>query len=170
MLSARGPALFDAAGIFADGPAATFFRFGKAARVQKQIFETGSQIQLALIKHGQNTNEQKRFLLPRRGSVLDCGGPPPLLQVPASSKAPENWRTPKPCGSSNGSWEKARSFLSVFHLWLKVIFSSIHRQKAIANCSSPRRPCCPRDRPRRPAMEFFQASQTSPAQRPCRVK
>jgi hypothetical protein len=58
MLSARGPAPFDAAGIFADDPAATFFRFGKAARVQRQIFETGSQIQLALIKHGQNLEEK----------------------------------------------------------------------------------------------------------------
>jgi hypothetical protein len=64
MLSARGPAPFDVAGIFADDPAATFFRFGKAARVQRQIFETGSQIQLALIKHGQNTDEQKRFPSP----------------------------------------------------------------------------------------------------------
>jgi len=42
MLSARGPAPSDAAGIFADDPAATSFRFGKAARVQKQIFEKGS--------------------------------------------------------------------------------------------------------------------------------
>jgi hypothetical protein len=61
MLSARGPAPSDAAGIFADDPAAAFFHFGKAGRVQKQNFETGSQIQLALIKHGQNTDEQKRF-------------------------------------------------------------------------------------------------------------
>ena len=61
MLSARWPAPGDAAGTFGDRPAATLFRFGKAARVQKQIFETDSQIQLALIKHGQNTDEQKRF-------------------------------------------------------------------------------------------------------------
>jgi hypothetical protein len=54
----------DAVEIFADDPTATFFRFGKAARVQKHIFETGSQIQLALIKHGQNTDEQKRFPSP----------------------------------------------------------------------------------------------------------
>ena len=33
------PAPSDAAGIFADDPAATFFRFGKAARVPKQIFK-----------------------------------------------------------------------------------------------------------------------------------
>jgi hypothetical protein len=39
MLSARWPAPLDAAGIFADDPTATLFRFGKAGRVQKQIFE-----------------------------------------------------------------------------------------------------------------------------------
>jgi hypothetical protein len=55
----------DVAGILGDDPAATFFRFGKAGRVRKQIFETGSQIQLALIKHGQNADEQKRFPLTR---------------------------------------------------------------------------------------------------------
>jgi hypothetical protein len=42
MLSARSPAPSGGGGIFADDPAATFFRFGKAARVPKQIFETGS--------------------------------------------------------------------------------------------------------------------------------
>jgi hypothetical protein len=69
MLSARGPAPSDAAGIFADDPAAAFFHFGKAGRVQKQNFETGSQIQLALIKHGQNTDEQKRLPLTRRSAT-----------------------------------------------------------------------------------------------------
>jgi hypothetical protein len=52
MLSARGPAPSDAAGIFADDPAATFFRFAKAGRVPKQIFEKSSQIRLVLIKRG----------------------------------------------------------------------------------------------------------------------
>jgi hypothetical protein len=42
MLSARRPAPSGAAGIFVDDPAATFFRFGKAARVQKQISEKDS--------------------------------------------------------------------------------------------------------------------------------
>jgi hypothetical protein len=64
MLSARCPAPLDAAGILGDDPVATLFRPGKVGRVQKQIFETGSQTQLALIKHGQNTDEQKRFPSP----------------------------------------------------------------------------------------------------------
>ena len=70
MLSARCPAPLDAAGIFGDYPAATFYRPGKAGRVQKHIFETGSQIQLALIKHGQNTDEQKRFPAPALRDTL----------------------------------------------------------------------------------------------------
>jgi hypothetical protein len=51
-------------GISADGPPTAFSRPGKAGRIPKQIFEKDSQIQLALIKHGQNTDEQKRFFSP----------------------------------------------------------------------------------------------------------
>jgi hypothetical protein len=46
MLSARRSTSLDVAEILGDDPAAAFFRFGKAGRVQKQIFGTGSQIQL----------------------------------------------------------------------------------------------------------------------------
>jgi hypothetical protein len=41
-----------AAGFSPDGPAAAGFHGAAAAHVRKRIFETDSQIQPALIKHG----------------------------------------------------------------------------------------------------------------------
>jgi hypothetical protein len=60
--------------IFCERRAEASFHPGKVARVQKQIFETSSQIQLALIKHGQNTDEQKRFPLPPLRDTLSPPG------------------------------------------------------------------------------------------------
>jgi len=43
-------------------------------------------------------------------SVLDCGGPPPLLPLPAPRpKAPEGWRSPKPGGMSDSYREGGHS-------------------------------------------------------------
>jgi glutamyl-tRNA reductase len=47
----------------------------------------------------------KEFLLHRcaaekRADVLDCGSPLPLSNVTSGAKAPEGWRSPKPCGGS----------------------------------------------------------------------
>jgi len=89
MLSTRCPAPLDAAGILGDDPVATLFRPGKVGRVQKQIFETGSQTQLALIKHGQNTDEQKRFPSP---ACVDGAASARRRPVAARHPSWERWR------------------------------------------------------------------------------
>ena len=39
-----------------------------------------------------------------RDSVLDCASPLALSHLRVPSKAPEGWRSPRPCGDSEASW------------------------------------------------------------------
>src|SRR6267143_1018471 len=43
----------------------------------------------------------------QRDSVLDCASPLALSESAARSKAPEGWRSPRPCGALARSWEIA---------------------------------------------------------------
>ena len=56
----------------------------------------------------------------RRGRILDCGGPAPLSRC---SKAPGDWRSPKPGGQFNGS-----CVASLFMSWF------MERVALIADC------------------------------------
>lgn len=138
-------------------------RGAEAALVRKQIFGKDSQIQPALIKLSQMWLNRKVLASAHESTCFICfasfnWGWQPRTLVRADLR---RWRmAPTDVGGYRVPSEN-RSFSICVHPGESVVKITflllLCRQTTIANCSSPRRRCCLRGRPRRWAAESFRA-------------